>query len=164
MLSPFFVSHLGASRYTPIQSSQDWVEKRVYNDRVFFNFYVLVITIYIPSVTEEKDNSDLRFQTGVSPSGADHPPQVGIEWKRLDQHQQLCFGRTGGGEGGALRRGLQRRDALKKTQGWDEKRQEREEKAADPEPSHLWQQLMLITCDRSTAAVKTHIEREAPLQ
>ena len=61
-----------------------------------------------------------------------------------------------------MRRGLGRRDALKKTQGWDEKRQEREEKAADPEPSHLdlWQQLILITCDRSTAAVKTHRERE----
>ena len=69
-----YASHLGASRYTPIQSSQDWVEKRVCDDRVFFNFCVLVITIYIPSVTEEKDNSDLRFQTGVSPSGADHPP------------------------------------------------------------------------------------------
>ena len=62
-----------------------------------------------------------------------------------------------------MRRGLGRRDALKKTQGWDEKRQEREEKAADPEPSHLdlWQQLILITCDRSTAAVKTHRERGA---
>ena len=62
-----------------------------------------------------------------------------------------------------MKGGLQRRDALKKTQGWDEKRQEREEKAADPEPSHLdlWQQLILITCDRSTAVVKTHRERDA---